>query len=58
VAIGTSTGPESIAKNVLMLRDSLEYRSRLRSNIGPFMENLGNEAESAKAIAELTGSLR
>jgi hypothetical protein len=58
VAVGTSIGPESIAKNVLMLRDSLDYRSWLRSNIAPFMENVGNEAESAKAIAELTGNLR
>ncbi|OLD01327.1 MAG: hypothetical protein AUJ07_11490 [Crenarchaeota archaeon 13_1_40CM_3_53_5] len=57
VAVGTSTGPENIAKNVLMLRDSLEYRSWLRSNIGPFMENMGNEAESAKALGTLTGEL-
>jgi hypothetical protein len=57
VAVGTSTGPESIAKNVLMLRDSTEYRSWLRSNIDPFMKNMGNGAESAKALGELTGSL-
>jgi len=57
VAVGTSTGLESIAKNVLMLRDSMEYRSWLRSNIGPFMKNMGNGAESAKALGELTGSL-
>jgi hypothetical protein len=54
VAVATSPGPESIAKNVLMLRDSLEYRSWLRSNIGPFMARMGNGAESAKALGDLT----
>ena len=58
VAVGTSIGPESIAKNVLMLRDSTEYRSWLKSNITPFMENMGIGAESAKALGELTGNLR
>lgn len=57
VAVGTSTVPESIAKNVLMLRDSSEYRSWLKSNIAPFMENMGRRAESVKALGELTGNL-
>lgn len=57
VAVATSAMPESIAKDVLLLRDSLEYKTWLRSNIGPFIATVGSGSETEKALVDLTGSL-
>ena len=58
VAIGTSAVTESIAKGVLLLRDSSEYKSWLRSNIGPFMSAMTSGSETERALAELTANLQ
>jgi hypothetical protein len=57
VALATSPLTESIAKGVLLLRDSSEVKTWLRSNIGPFMATMANGSEAERALGELTGNL-
>jgi len=57
VALATSAVTESIAKGILLLRDSLEYKTWLKSNIGSFMATIASGAETERALEELTGNL-
>jgi glycosyltransferase involved in cell wall biosynthesis len=57
VALATSPLTESIAKGVLLLRDSSEVKTWLRSNIGPFMATMASGSEAERALGELTGNL-
>lgn len=57
VAVATSAVTESIAKGVLLLRDSLEYKTWLKSNIGSFMATIASGSETERALGELTGNL-
>jgi len=57
VALATSAVTESIAKGVLLLRDSLEYKTWLKSNIGSFMATIASGSETERALGELTGNL-
>jgi len=57
VALATSAVTESIAKGVLLLRDSLEYKTWLKSNIGSFMATVASGSETERALVELTRNL-